>query len=128
MRTGISSVTAGDTEVLMVADLQKLLGERSRVPDAGRPNPGTVDWHLTLGTRVFLYGMQISGSGALEFRVNACHNSTVATPGWVQIAMFPLTTMPIMVEIPWAAPYIRIDLGALVTGSAAWGVSIRGPQ
>jgi hypothetical protein len=127
-RSGQLSVATGDTVVVMVADVQTLAGERSALPASGKPNPGTWDWWTPIGTRLVLHGAQTSALGALEFRVNMATNNGASPGPWQQVAMFPLTLIPISVELTIMAPYVRIDLGALVAGTADWSVTIRGPQ
>ena len=124
--SGAAYLATGDTQVVMAADVQTLAGDRNATPAAGKPTPGAVDWRLTLGSRLCLYGQAFSG--AMEFRVNFAPNIQTTTPGWSQIAMFPLTNMPTCVELTVMAPYVRVDLGCLIAGSAWYSVTVRGPQ
>ena len=125
MVTGSTVQAIGDTTVIYVGDCQTLLGERSVVPAAGKPNTAA-QLRQSIGTRLVIYAWSESGH---EIRVNYANNDVTTPAGWMQVAIYPLIlAYPINVELTVTAPYIRIDLGCWLVGRAHWAISVRGPQ
>lgn len=127
MLSGYTDVTAGDTTVLYVGDVQTLLGERAQVPSTGMP-PVASQRRMAIGTRLVLYAVSTVGAG-LELRVNYANNNMTMGATWYQVAIYPLIAgMPISAELDVTSAYVRVDLGCFINGRAHWSIALRGPQ